>query len=86
MFGVFPVGTLLELDSGEMGLAMETPEDAMQDRPIVLILVSDGKGGFIKGKTVGLEERDTRTGAFKGNIVKSLHPGNYGIQPAEFFL
>ena len=86
MFGVFPVGTLLELDSGEMGLAMETPEDAMQDRPIVLLLVSDGKGGFIKGKTVGLEERDTRTGLFKRNIVKSLHPGNYGIQPAEFFL
>ena len=86
MFGVFPVGTLLELDTGEMGLAMETTEDAMQDRPIVLILVSDGKSGFKKGKTVNLEERDPHTGVFKRNIVKSLHPGSYGIQPAEFFL
>ena len=86
MLGVFPVGTLLELDTGEIGLAMETPEDAMQDRPIVLILVSDGNGGFRKGKTVNLEERDTHTGVFRRNIVKSLHPESYGIQPAEFFL
>ena len=86
MLGVFPVGTLLELDTGEIGLAMETPEEALQDRPMVLILVSDGKGGFRKGKPVNLAERDPRTGLFRRNIVKSLHPKSYGIQPAEFLL
>ncbi len=86
MLGVFPVGTLLELDTGEIGLAMETPEEAMQDRPMVLILVSDGKDGFRKGKPVNLAERDTHTGLFRRNIVKSRHPESYGIQPAEFLL
>lgn len=86
MLGVFPVGTLLELDTGEIGLAMETPKKAMRDRPMVLILVSDGKDGFRKGKPVNLAERDPQTGLFRRNIIKSLHPESHGIQPADFLL
>ena len=86
MLGVFPVGTLLELDTGETGLVMETPEDTLKDRPRVLILVSDGEAGFRKGKAESLAERDPHTGSFRRNIVKTLHPASYGIQPAEFLL
>ena len=86
MLGVFPVGTLLELDTGEIGLVMETPEEAMKERPMVLILAPDGKGGFRKGNAVSLEERDPATGLFSKNIVRTRHPGKYGIQPAEFLV
>ena len=86
MLGAFPVGTLLELDTGEMGLVMEAPEDAMKERPMVLILVPDGKGGFRKGRAVSLAERDPHTGSFSKNIVRTHHPGKYGVQPAEFLV
>ena len=86
MLGVFPVGTVLELDTGEMGLVMDNPGETMKERPRILILVPDGKGGFRKGKTESLAEHDPRTGAFRRNIVKTFHPASYGIQPAEFLL
>jgi hypothetical protein len=86
MLGVFPVGTVLELDTGEMGLVMDTPGETMKERPRILTLVPDEKGGFRKGKTESLAEQDPRTGAFCRNIVKTFHPASYGIQPAEFLL
>ncbi|MBU2228491.1 MAG: hypothetical protein KJ936_12665 [Proteobacteria bacterium] len=86
MLGVFPVGTLLLLDTGEMCLVMESPEGAEVGRPRVVIL-EDGKGGgFRKGETANLAERDPRSGAFRRNIVKSFHPSEYGIQPVDFLV
>jgi len=86
MIGIFPVGTLVELDTGEMGLVIETPEETMKERPRILVLVSDGKDGFTKGDATNLAQRDPDTGLFSRNIVRSMHPGKYGIQPAEFLL
>jgi HD-GYP domain-containing protein (c-di-GMP phosphodiesterase class II) len=86
MLGVFPTGTLLALDTGEMGLVMENAGEGMMARPRILILVLDEKGGFRKGKTASLAERDPHTGAFRRNIVKTFHPASYGIQPAEFLV
>lgn len=86
MLGLFPIGTLLEMDTGEMGLVIETPGETMKDRPQVLLLVPDGQGGFKKGKALSLAERDPNTGAFKRNIIKTIHPATYGVQPAEFLL
>lgn len=86
MLGVFPTGTLLALDTGEMGLVMENAGEGMMARPRILILVPDEKGGFRKGKTASLAERDPHTGAFCRNIVKTFHPASYGIQPAEFLV
>ena len=86
MLGVFPVGTLLLLDTGEMCLVMESPEGAEIGRPRVVIL-EDGKGGgFRKGEAANLAERDPRSGAFRRNIVKSFHPSEYGIQPVDFLV
>jgi len=96
MLGVYPVGTLLKLDKG-VGLVTIQPEDAAAPekenkssngfngtRPWVVLLVSDGKGGIKKGKEVSLDERDPRTGEFVRNIIGSLSPSEFGIQPAEF--
>ncbi len=86
MLGVFPVGTLLELDTGEIGLVMDTPGETAKALPRVLILVPDGKGGFGKGKVENLGEPDPHTGSPRRHIVKTHHPASYGIQPAEFLL
>lgn len=86
MLGVYPLGTLLLLDTNEMGLVKGTPKTADTTRPQVVLLAFDGQDGFRKRKTVGLAERDPHTGLFLRNIQRTLHPSAYGIQPAEFLV
>jgi HD-GYP domain-containing protein (c-di-GMP phosphodiesterase class II) len=86
MMGVYPVGTLLLLDTGEMCLVVETPEDAEVGRPTVVLLTYDGKGEFKKGGVVSLSERNPPSGAFRRNIAKSLSPSAYGIQPVDYLV
>lgn len=86
MLGIYPVGTLLELDTGEKGLVVPPADDTDKTRPHITLLVSDGQGGYQKGKTVSLAEKDPGTGAFVRNVASSHHPMTYGIQPAEFII
>ncbi len=69
-----------------MGIVEESPENRERTRPQIVLLLSDGQGGFKKGKVVNLAARNPQTGSFLRNIEKSLHPSTYGIQPAEFLL
>jgi hypothetical protein len=86
MLGVYPVGTLLLLDTGELCLVMETPEDDELARPVVIILNRDQEGKYSKGDVVNLTEQDPQSGVFCRNIVKSYHPSTYGIQPTDFLI
>lgn len=86
MLGVYPIGSLLELDTGELALAMDTGKKFNGTRPMVVLLADDGQGGYTKVGVADLAERDAQSGAFQRNIVKSLHPSTRGIQPAEFLL
>lgn len=82
MLGVYPIGTLLKLDTGEMGLVEETREEA--HRPRVMLLNSDGKGGFGTGAKVNLNDKDPESGQYRRNIIQSYHPSAFNIQPADF--
>ena len=86
MLGVYPIGSLLELDTGELALVMDTGKKFDGTRPMVVLLAADGQGGYTKVGEADLAERDAQSGAFQRNIVKSLHPSTRGIQPAEFLL
>lgn len=82
MLGVYPVGTVLELDTGEKGLVVRSATDISKRRPRIALLVQDGQGGYKKSQEVDLTEKDPKTGAFRRNIIKSAHSFTYGIQPA----
>ncbi len=84
MLGVYPVGSLLELDTGELALVTDAGKTTDKTRPLVMLLATDGKNGYIKMGEADLDERDPDSGAFLRNIVRSLHPSTYGVQPAEF--
>jgi HD-GYP domain-containing protein (c-di-GMP phosphodiesterase class II) len=84
MMGAFPIGTLLQLDSNQLALVVDCPSVVDSDRPRILILKPDGKGGFTRDEYLDLAERDQETGAFTRNIVSSMNPVVYGIQPMEF--
>jgi len=84
MIGVFPAGTLVMLDTRELGLVFEA-NPLYVDRPRV-ILITDSQGNRVAGGTVDLAEIDKSTGKFKRSIVKTLDPNQYNINLAEYFL
>ncbi|MGB2930440.1 MAG: HD-GYP domain-containing protein, partial [Desulfobacterales bacterium] len=86
MLGVYPIGSLLELDTGELGLVTDTDTTFDGARPMVVLLAPDGNGSYAKVGVADLAERDAQSGAFRRNIVKSIHPSTRGIQPAEFLI
>jgi putative nucleotidyltransferase with HDIG domain len=86
MIGIFPLGTLVLLNTNEMGIVTRIQEDTeLMDRPkVCLIYYSDGE--YRKGKVVDLREMDKVSGDFERSIVKTLDPNEYNINVAEFFL
>jgi HD-GYP domain-containing protein (c-di-GMP phosphodiesterase class II) len=83
MVGVFPIGTLVMLDSREMGLVYES-DIVFADRPRVLIII-DKKGNRVNGPVVSLTEKDGN-GRYHRSIVKTLDPNKYKINLAEYLL
>jgi HD-GYP domain-containing protein (c-di-GMP phosphodiesterase class II) len=86
MLGLYPVGTLLKLDTGEMGLVLHSNNGGDKDRPKVQLLIQGKDKSYEKGNVIDLSERNPRTGKYKRTIVQSLHPATLGIQPAHYIL
>jgi HD-GYP domain-containing protein (c-di-GMP phosphodiesterase class II) len=86
MIGIFPLGTLVLLNTNEMGIVTQIHEDTeLIDRPKVsLIYYSDGE--YRKGNVVDLREMDEGTKDFKRSIVKTLDPNEYNINVAEILI
>jgi len=86
MVGVFPLGTLVLLNTNEMGIVVKTQEDPdFGDRPVVCLL-SYSDGEYRKGKEIDLKETDENTGNFKRTILKTLDPNEYNLNIAEFLI
>jgi HD-GYP domain-containing protein (c-di-GMP phosphodiesterase class II) len=83
MVGVFPIGSLVMLDTKELGLVYET-DVVFMDRPRVLIIV-DRQGKRVKGPVVTLSEKDEK-GKYLRSIMKTLDPNKYKINLAEYLL
>jgi HD-GYP domain-containing protein (c-di-GMP phosphodiesterase class II) len=86
MVGLYPVGTILKLDTGELGLVVDYPREDERARPEILLLEDDGQGGLKGGKTVDLAQRDEKTGSFLRNVLECHHPSKLGLQPSQLFL
>ncbi len=86
MVGLYPLGTLVLLDTNEIGMVVQAQEESdFIDRPrIDLLYYQDGH--YRKGERVDLTERDGTTGKFKRTITKTLDPNEYGINIAEFLM
>lgn len=86
MLGRFPIGTLLVLNTNELGLVIGNSPGPAAELPRVMLLLKNSEGGFARGETVDLNDQDPRTGEAGRTIIRALHPAVCGIQPAEFFL
>jgi len=83
MLGVYPVGTLLRLSTGELALVIKTPQKKGERRPLVNLMHPDNMGGYLHGEIVNLADRDPETGEYLINITSTHHPSTFNIQPVE---
>jgi hypothetical protein len=82
MMGLFPVGTLVRLATGEVGVIYEPGEsDAMWPRVKV---IRDPEGGEIEPRIVDLVYLKDRIGETDQAILEALHPDALGIDPQDY--
>jgi len=83
ILGIYPVGTLLKLDTGELALVVSSARKKGAKRPLVCVLEKDIDGSYQKGETFDLDERDPETGNYAKEIIETYHPSTFGIQPVH---
>lgn len=86
MMGAYPVGTVVLLDSGEIGVVYETSEESIHMLRPWVKLITDAQGNKINGKKVDLTEKKLHSGDYKRRIIKTLNPKKYNIQVQDYFL
>ena len=84
--GIYPVGTLVILDTFELGIVHAVnPVIEMLSRPIVRI-VSDQQGNLVHpGTLTDLSEQD-ENGVYRRTIIKTENPERYGIRVGDYFI
>jgi len=84
--GVYPVGTLVELSTGEVGIVMaQNPTRRL--RPKLMLLTNPDKR--LRDNFQSLDLLTMRYGEVEESdvhIVRSLDPGAYGLEPTELYL
>jgi putative nucleotidyltransferase with HDIG domain len=83
MVGVFPIGTMVMLNTRELGLVYESNQ-LFGSRPRVMIII-DKEGNKIKGNVVDLIEKDEQ-GDYRRTIIRTMDPNKYKISLAEYLL
>ncbi|MDR2612124.1 MAG: HD domain-containing protein [Deltaproteobacteria bacterium] len=84
MVGIYPIGTLLILDTKEVAMVAETPPDAEDARPMAYLLDKKGQD-IVRGELVDISERDEK-GRFVRNILRCFHPSDFGLNASDILL
>ncbi|MGY0503847.1 HD-GYP domain-containing protein [Luteimonas sp. e5] len=81
-FGVYPVGTLVELNTGEVGVVMaQNPEQRL--RPRLLMLTNPQKQQRSRFVAVDLLDTARNPALQDVHIQRALAPGSYGLDIAQ---
>ncbi|MEP6621430.1 MAG: HD domain-containing phosphohydrolase [bacterium] len=84
--GIYPVGTLVILDTFELGIVhAASPIPEMLSRPIIRI-ISDQQGNLMHPGTLVDLSVQSGDGAFERTIIKTENPERYGIRVGDYFI
>ncbi|HNY49778.1 MAG TPA: HD domain-containing protein [Smithella sp.] len=86
MMGIYPIGSVVELSNGSIGLVMDYPDENERSQPLVLALVRDDQGNWQRGETIYLADQDIKEGSERLHITRVIPPAQLRVNPAEFFL
>ena len=86
LIGVYPVGTCVILDTGEVGLVHAANPDVTEiHRPVVRIVATPDGGLQHPGVLVDLAQRD-ENGSHPRTVIKVTDPAKYGIKVSDYFV
>ncbi len=86
LVGIYPVGTCLVLDSGEIAMTHTVnPSSTHLNRPVVRIVLRADGNRLEEGPLVDLAETDEQ-GGFRRSVVRVADPSEYAINPADYFV
>lgn len=80
--GVFPVGSLVELNTGEVGIVI-AQNRVRRLRPKVMVVLDSSKQPLHIDRIVDLRDAASDDKLW---IERGLAPGDYGVDPSEFYL
>jgi putative nucleotidyltransferase with HDIG domain len=83
--GIYPVGTLVELSNGMVGVIVNQHR-VWRLRPQIMLLLNGNKEALDDFKTIDLFVQTIDEEGESLDIVKSVEPGMYGIDPDEFYI
>ena len=85
MMGVYPVATLVILDTGELGVVIApNPNPKAISRPMVRIVSTRDGQRIGDGPIRDLTEVDPATGCYVRSVSQSAEPARYGIKVLDF--
>lgn len=83
--GVYPTGSLIEMESGEVGVVFaQNPTQRM--RPKIMLILDMDKEHLMEYKMIDLTEQYKDSSGYQLNIHRGLEPGSYGINATEYYL
>lgn len=83
--GIYPIGTLVVLDTFEMGLVHAPNDDpSALSRPVVRLL-SDEQGNMLPAATLADLTDRFEDGAYMRTIIRTEDPDRYGIRISDYF-
>jgi HD-GYP domain-containing protein (c-di-GMP phosphodiesterase class II) len=84
--GMFPTGTIVELNTGEVGIVIEQNR-VRRLRPKLMLLLDSDKQRFPEAQTLDLDRFSSDEGHRSATwIVQGHEPGAFGINPKDYFL
>ncbi|MDQ6634985.1 MAG: HD-GYP domain-containing protein [Gemmatimonadota bacterium] len=84
--GIYPVGTLVVLDTFELGIVHAVnPIPEMLSRPIVRV-ISDSRGNLLHPGTLHDLAEQSAEGVYLRTIIKTEDPDRYGIRVGDYFV
>jgi HD-GYP domain-containing protein (c-di-GMP phosphodiesterase class II) len=79
LLGLYPLGSLVFLSTGEWGLVVGQPQDPEKLHKPVVLVIKDAEGKDQMHRTLDLSQSEIE-------IVKVESPWKYGIDPAEYLI
>jgi hypothetical protein len=86
MMGAYPIGTLVHMNTGEVGIVFDTNPDTLYFLRPKVKLITDTQGNKVDGEVVDLADKDPRTEKFLRTILKALDPEKYDVNVSDYFL
>ncbi|MCI0370218.1 MAG: HD-GYP domain-containing protein [candidate division NC10 bacterium] len=85
MLGIYPAGTVVRLDTGELALVLR-PNREDSARPVLRILRDPAGNDVPEKREVDLLEKDPATGAYRRSILVAVDPASKGIDVSQWMV